>query len=37
MYVTPPDTDVYSIPKVLAPMPDKVRLFVLIIHKVFLA
>ncbi|XP_057521488.1 PLASTID TRANSCRIPTIONALLY ACTIVE protein 6, chloroplastic [Amaranthus tricolor] len=23
MYVTPPDTDVYSIPKVLAPMPDK--------------
>lgn len=24
MYVTPPDTDVYSIPKVLAPMPQKV-------------
>lgn len=23
MYVTPPDTDVYSIPKVLAPMPEK--------------
>nr|XP_011458825.1 PREDICTED: uncharacterized protein LOC101309799 isoform X2 [Fragaria vesca subsp. vesca] len=23
MYVTPPDTDVYAIPKVLAPMPDK--------------
>lgn len=23
MYVTPPDTDVYSIPKVLAPMPQK--------------
>ncbi|KAL9243657.1 hypothetical protein vseg_017517 [Gypsophila vaccaria] len=23
MYVTPPDTDVYSIPRVLAPMPDK--------------
>ncbi|KAK8487789.1 hypothetical protein V6N11_074194 [Hibiscus sabdariffa] len=26
MYVTPPDTDVYSIPKVLAPMPQKVFL-----------
>jgi len=25
MYVTPPDTDVYSIPKVLAPMPQKVN------------
>ncbi|KAK8510534.1 hypothetical protein V6N13_110049 [Hibiscus sabdariffa] len=25
MYVTPPDTDVYSIPKVLAPMPQKIR------------
>jgi hypothetical protein len=24
MYVTPPDTDVYSIPKVLAQMPQKV-------------
>lgn len=24
MYVTPPDTDVYSIPRVLAPMPQKV-------------
>ena len=24
MYVTPPDTDVYAIPKVLAPMPQKV-------------
>lgn len=24
MYVTPPDMDVYSIPKVLAPMPQKV-------------
>ncbi|XP_042431187.1 PLASTID TRANSCRIPTIONALLY ACTIVE protein 6, chloroplastic-like [Zingiber officinale] len=23
MYVTPPDMDVYSIPKVLAPMPQK--------------
>ncbi|XP_050365133.1 PLASTID TRANSCRIPTIONALLY ACTIVE protein 6, chloroplastic [Argentina anserina] len=23
MYVTPPDTDVYAIPRVLAPMPDK--------------
>lgn len=26
MYVTPPDTDVYAIPKVLAPMPQKVPL-----------
>nr|GMC84804.1 uncharacterized protein LOC109157655 [Ipomoea batatas] len=26
MYVTPPDTDVYAIPKVLAPMPQKVYL-----------
>jgi hypothetical protein len=26
MYVTPPDTDVYAIPKVLAPMPQKVLL-----------
>lgn len=25
MYVTPPDTDVYAIPKVLSPMPQKVR------------
>jgi len=24
MYVTPPDTDIYSIPRVLAPMPQKV-------------
>lgn len=24
MYVTPPDTDIYAIPKVLAPMPQKV-------------
>lgn len=24
MYVTPPDTDVYAIPRVLAPMPQKV-------------
>jgi len=24
MYVTPPDTDVYAIPKVIAPMPQKV-------------
>lgn len=28
MYVTPPDTDVYAIPKVLAPMPQKVVFFV---------
>ena len=27
MYVTPPDTDVYAIPKVLAPMPQKVNLY----------
>ena len=27
MYVTPPDTDVYAIPKVLAPMPQKVNFF----------
>uniref|UniRef100_A0A0E0MBN0 Uncharacterized protein n=1 Tax=Oryza punctata TaxID=4537 RepID=A0A0E0MBN0_ORYPU len=26
MYVTPPDTDIYSIPRVLAPMPQKVFL-----------
>ena len=25
MYVTPPDTDIYSIPRLLAPMPQKVR------------
>jgi hypothetical protein len=24
MYVTPPDTDIYPIPRVLAPMPQKV-------------
>lgn len=29
MYVTPPDTDVYAIPKVLAPMPQKVLQFLL--------
>ncbi|KAF2591633.1 hypothetical protein F2Q70_00040316 [Brassica cretica] len=27
MYVTPPDTDIYSIPRVLAPMPPKVQPF----------
>ena len=27
MYVTPPDTDIYSIPRVLAPMPQKVQPF----------
>lgn len=27
MYVTPPDTDVYAIPRVLAPMPEKVLLY----------
>ncbi|KAF3573572.1 hypothetical protein F2Q69_00061184 [Brassica cretica] len=27
MYVTPPDTDIYSIPRVLAPMPQKVPPF----------
>lgn len=31
MYVTPPDTDVYAIPKVLAPMPEKVKLKVLLL------
>ena len=25
MYVTPPDTDIYAVPKVLAPMPQKVH------------
>lgn len=32
MYVTPPDTDVYAIPKVLAPMPQKVVLDILQVH-----
>lgn len=29
MYVTPPDTDVYAIPRVLAPMPQKVLIIYL--------
>lgn len=28
MYVTPPDTDIYAIPRILAPMPQKVFPFV---------
>ena len=35
MYVTPPDTDIYSIPRVLAPMPQKVHIscyFLFLVH-----
>ena len=31
MYVTPPDTDIYAIPKVLAPMPQKVAAVVILV------
>lgn len=34
MYVTPPDTDIYAIPRVLAPMPQKVYIF-MIVHVEF--
>lgn len=36
MYVTPPDTDMYAIPKVLAPMPKKVcTLFLYGLQKIY--